>query len=67
MITNEIGYRNTLRHIEEMKASLATFTKRYPQLTGRKLKLLKQSDEAMIKDLENQVREYERTRLRKAS
>jgi hypothetical protein len=67
MIKTDIGYRNTIELIKRHKEANKKLRKELPTLSGRKLKLLEKNSLIAIKELESEVREYERTRLKKAS
>jgi hypothetical protein len=67
MITTEFGYKQTLELLEREKAGLKRIRKEFPTLSERKLKLLESGSKLLIKQMEEEIREYERTRLKKAS
>jgi hypothetical protein len=67
MITNEKGYEITLAHLKEEKDALKQTRRMFRNLDKRKLRILENSSLAAIAELESEVREYERTRLKKAS
>jgi hypothetical protein len=67
MITTEIGYRNALKEIKELKEANSKLRKEHPKLSKRMIEILEQGSLMQIEDLESEIRGYECTRLKKAS
>lgn len=67
MITTEKGYRITLEEIKKEKEALKQTRHQLKGLDKRKLRIVESGSLSAIAEMEREVREYERTRLRKAS
>lgn len=67
MITNEIGYKNTLEAIRKLEEAIEQTRQKYPESKKDWVNLIIEGPLDEIEKLKAEVREYERKQLKKAS
>lgn len=67
MITNEMGYKQTLEWLERFEKALEKEKKKYLPHNPQMYRIVSSGTIAQIEDLKNELTEYEQNFLRKAS